>query len=276
MGRHVLLIVCLTLLAACKPTDGQKMVLDPYGFAHQADSSGAAPIFNVSIGNPASRLVKENPYLRGVVQQTFNRGDQLRLSLQTDIDVRYNDGDMRLNVLTNSVSADGDETTLDRVSFIGGQLRESPMSGYAQAFALAKKFMQRLESDNPGIRNLRHFYQTASQDQLTAIGGELWANVAEKRSNEDSFEYLGPIEEAEQLFKEAVVKPLLDQDGRPVRMYALLGVYASKWTIVAIGVSSTYMYGGQNLTAQRRMAQSYLVTFHIRRRNDVDVASMGR
>jgi hypothetical protein len=183
---------------------------------------------------------------------------------------------MQLNVCADSVSADGNAATKDRVASIGMQLCGVPGGRFSDAFKLAKETMRDLESNNPGIQNLRAFYLTATRDQLIDIGGDTWLNVEKNRSLVDSFEKLLPIEEEERRFEAAVDRPLLDGDGRPVNMDALVAVYASKWTVVELGVSSQTQYGGQNLSQEQRMARRYSVTMNIRMRNDIDVVSIVR
>lgn len=92
----------------------------------------------------------------------------------------------------------------------------------------------------------------------------------------DSYEKLLPVEVDERRFKEAVDHPRLDADGRPVNMVATLGVYAGKWAVIELGVSSQAYYGGQNLSPEQRMARRYSVELNLRLRNDVDAALVGR
>ena len=252
------------------------MMLDQHGFAHAVDTSAPMPILKIGIANTATQLVKENPYLRDVVPKTIDSGDQLRLALQSPTEVRYSDGDIQLNFCAKSINADGNYTTSDRVAFIGGQLCDAPANSYENAFQQARDLMQRLESGNPGVQDLRRFYLTASREQLIGIGGDMWSDVEEKRGMADSYEKLLPVEEEERRFKEAVDNPRLDAEGRPVNMRAMLGVYAGKWVVIELGVSSQAYYGGQNLSPEQRMARRYSVALNLRLRSDIDPASVGR
>lgn len=276
MRRFLLLFSCLPLLAACKQSDGEKMILDQYGFAHTADASVPAQILNIGIGETAGELVTSNPYLSNVVPQTISPGDQLRLAIETTVQVRYRDSDLEWDFCAKSVNADGNDTNRNRVAYIGAQLCDPPTNDYQAAFSLAKQLMQQLEKRNPTVENLRSFYLTATHERLVAIGGELWANVERKRGLADSYEKLLPVEEEESRFKAALANPQLDDDGRPVNMRAMVGVYASRRAIIEIGVSSQAYYGGNNLSQEQRMARRYSVGLNIRLRSDIDSSAAGR
>lgn len=131
------------------------------------------PILNIGIANTARELVKENSYLRDVVPKSIDSGDQLRLALQSPTEVRYSDGDIKLNFCAKSINADGNDAIGDQVAFIGGQLCDAPTNTYKDAFQRARDLMQQLESDNPGVQDLRRFYLTASREQLVSIGGDM-------------------------------------------------------------------------------------------------------
>lgn len=294
MRQQVYLIfLCAVLLLGCRQeatSDAPvQLTTDVNGFVLNLGKE--VPRLTVGVGDSGEQLIKNNPYLKNVVwlpkPGDGNVFDEMRLGLEATTDVYYNDGDIKLHVCAHRVSADGDKQFKHGVAFVGIKLCEAPISDYKRALYLAKEVVRQLEYQNPVIRNLRDFYRTAPQRELTAMGGRIWEGIAVKhfktmpanRDNRDR-DYLFTFEEADMHFAKKLANPEYTKDvwdqPRLQGGRALLAVYAGKYAIFELGVHADTHWGGQNLTKEKLDEQRYNITMHFRLRNDLEPALLLR
>jgi hypothetical protein len=236
----------------------------------------------VGVGDSAARLVSKNPYLKGAIYIP-EPGDvvgQMRLSLNAETAVEYDDGDLKLSVCADRISVDGTETLKLGAAFVGIALCNERVENYEAAIEDAERVIQQLRNRNPRIKDLRSFYQSANQSELTAFGGEIWAHLTVKsftdvppprEDPEMGLDYLRTPQQARDMFRElrAAKDPKRDPDGRVQAGTAFLGVYGGRYAIFEISVDGAEAFGGDGLTEAQRRAIRYKVTMHFRRRSDL-------
>lgn len=283
----VLIILCILAASGCRQESTSdasvRLTTDLNGFVLNLDKQ--APRLTVGVGESGEQLIRDNPYLRKVVwlpkTGDGNVFNEMRFALETTTDLYYNDSDIRLRVCAHRVSIDGNASFKRGVAFVGIKLCEAPINNYKRALHLAKEAIQQLERENPTIRNLREFYRTTPQQELTALGGNSWEGIAithfktmpTNRDNRDR-DYLFTFEEADSHFTNKLSNPQYTKDvwNQP-RLQgggALLAVYAGKYAIFELSVHSDAHWGGQNLTKEKLDEQRYNVTMHFRLRSDLE------
>lgn len=258
-----------TGLVACQPAPAHTPNLkkDIHGMII-GDNQNPGQRLTVGVGDSVATLMRRNPFLK---QLQVPAGQELRLPLQTTLDLRYDDGDLKFDVgCVISANVDGNKQYPD-AAFIGMTLCEQPVDDWKRAVDIAAEVMRRLEQQNPSVQNLRSFYVNASEAQIQAIGGETW------QKSEHDIDKLLTLDEARAKFtaqEQAGHKEILVDERRS--SMAFVGVYAGKYAVHRISISKTTLFGGQNLTEAQRRMMRYQVSMAFKLRNDIDVNTLKR
>jgi hypothetical protein len=269
------LLLCVGVsLTGCKQDNENGYVMDMNGFVlgEGTDSKSAHPLY-VGVGDSPERLLRQNPYLKGMVwiPEPGDSAGEMRLSLQSYSQIHYDDGDLKFDTCAYRSSIDGDRRFKRGVSVVGISLcGGSSLKDHHQAIRLAEEVINELKQRNPSFQDMREFYQNGKPDDLVQIGAQSWKEQpwAYKRK-------LYTFSEAENLFAEHQVHPKLETDTwsqkRPMSDNLMVGVFSGKRAVVEVTVNSSTIYGDNNLDDEKRSAMRYTVFIEIRLRGDVDI-----
>lgn len=264
------------VFSACGDHRGPDLLVDQNGFV--LNSSRVRPTVKVGVGMAAPDFLAENPTLRKVawIPSPGSVFDELRLSLQTQTDLKYDDGVMSFSVCAHSASIDGSNELKVGVASVGFTVCDPPVDDASAAIKQAAELLELLRSQQPKVIDLSAAYRTASQEELTRIGGKLWRDLAIRRSSTvpaprddpSSMDHLKTLDEAQSYFRARKVNGVAMRraDGRIDVGLVLVGVFATDKAIVEVGVSGADAFGGQNLTAEQRNAIRYQAGMSVRLR----------
>lgn len=261
------LIAASAGLAACQPSGERGVTLgkDINGMVIGDDKRPGQRLM-VGVGDSVAKLVQRNVFLK---QLGLSEEPELRLPLETTLDLHYDDGDLKLDVgCVISANVDGN-ARFKGVALVGASLCEQPLNDWNAAVDKAAEVMRRFEKQNPQAKDLRAFYLSATEPELQAIGGKVW------RKSTHDLDVLLTLEEAKAKFaREAAGNHEEILSDRRKSTYAKVGLYAGKKALFSIGISKTANFGGDNLTEEQRRTMRYEISMSFRLRNDVDPASL--
>ncbi len=263
------------LLAACGKGGSDALFVDPNGFVLNRGDKPAQ--LNVGIGMTAERLLQLNPSLKGtawIPSQDEKVFDELRLSMQSESDLQYNDGILTFSTCVHSISIDGDKDFKVGVASIGFKVCNPPVDDPNKVIEQASKLIDML--DKSMAKNVSNFYRTATQSDLTKVGGELWSTLATQtfpsnpppRDDPEHWDNLMSLEQARAKLLSKKVNGIAKRldDGRVDGGNALVGVYATDRAIIQVGIWSSGTFGGEELTVEQQNSIRYFTGMSIRRR----------
>lgn len=263
------------LLAACGKGGSDPLFVDQNGFVLNRGDKPSQ--LNVGIGMTAERLLQLNPSLKGaawIPSQDEKLFDELRLSIQSESDLQYNDGILNFSTCVHSISIDGDKDFKVGVASIGFKVCNPPVDDPDKVIEQASKLIDIL--DKSKAKNFSHFYRTATQSELIRVGGDLWSKLATQtfpsnpppRDDPEHWDYLMSVEQARAKLLSKKVNGIAKRlyDGRVDGGSALVGVYATDRAIIEVGIWSNGTFGGENLTVEQQNSIRYFTGMSIRRR----------
>lgn len=262
------IIVTGASLAACQPSGERGLTLkrDANGMLIGNDKRPAQRL-TVGVGDHVTKLVQRNEFLK---QLGLSEGQELRLSLETTLDPHYDDGDIKFDVgCVSGANVDGNKRLPSGVTLLGLSLCNPTLNDWDAAVDKAVEVIRRFEQQNPPAQDLRHFYRSATEPELQAIGGQTW-----RKSDQDLFALLTPEQARAKFAKEASEDHEEIVSGRWKNTFANVAIYAGKKTLFQIGISKSANFGGDNLTEEQRRTMRYEITMSFRLRNDVDPATL--
>ncbi len=274
--RFLACLLSAFMVSACGDRKGPDLLVDQNGFVLSA--SGVQPTVKVGVGMAAADLLAKNPALRKVawIPSSGNVFDELRLSLQTQTDLKYDDGIMGFSVCAHSVSIDGNEELKVGVAVVGFTVCDPTVDDPSVAIKQAAHLIELLRAQQPKVVDLSAVYRTASQEELTRIGGKLWRDLAVRRfstvpaprDDPSSMDHLKTLDEAQTYFQARKVNGVAKRraDGRIDVGLVLVGVFATDKAIVEVGISGADAFGGQHLTSEPQNAIRYQAGMSVRLR----------
>jgi len=221
-------------------------------------------VLSVGVGDSIPQFVTKNRQLKHL--ERAEDGKEFRFLSNAVSSISYDDGEVAIIIkCVTMANVDGNEK-FSGVAFVGAKLCGRSVGDWRPAVKMVTQFTEQLEI-NATVKNLRDFYNEASEDQLTTIGGELLA-----RSRKDNLFKLQTLRELEERFaKEDKEGNLEIVNGLRSSSYVRLGLYASKKALFTVGISKVANFGGSNLTAAQKNTMAYDVTIGIRLRNDANL-----
>jgi hypothetical protein len=212
--------------------------------------------FRVGIGDTTAGLLEKNPFLDA---RRLEGPGPLRLMLDShQTEVRYDDGDLKLEVCADRVTADGDDR---RVDSVGIRQCELFVNDSDAAVAAALELLHEFERANPRARNLTAWYVEATDDQIEKFEGE------KVHRHETLYQPVTPAK-AKERFAELKnrVAGQSDVSGSSVASNAVLGVYEGRRSNFYLGVHSFKTFGGDDLSPQQERAITFTVEAYFRRK----------
>lgn len=212
--------------------------------------------FAVGVGDSARKVLAKNGYLK---KHDFKTVGVLRLQLDTTgTQVAYDDGDLKLEVCAEGVTADGEAATVD---VVGIRHCQSFVDDFGKAVSLASQLLSNFERANPEAKDLKSWYRAASQRQLEEFEGQ---------PVNKSWDLFQPVTDLQARVKFGAlleqVRSADTSDSNSFDSSALLGVYEGERTIFELSVDSAKNLGGSGLTPDQERQTRFSISMRFRKK----------
>ncbi len=268
--RRSLVLLTIPFYVGCHAQEkseqkGNPMFVDMNGMI-LGENTNPPKVLKVAMGETLDVLREKNLYIPETPVD-MQRG--FYLPLMTNLQLHFDDGDMRFDVpcaesstVSSGPSLSGSYPIVRRA---GGKLCGEIKDDWTRATKQAAQIAQTFEKQNPTAINVKKLQSQLTHEELKKISKDLLGFFDESKPLE-----LYDEARANELFAKLAAEGHYEQMKLNQNTFIHLATYLGKTSIMSIGISKHFFYGGRDeLPENIKDTMRYTVSVTFSRREDI-------